>query len=372
VPQKQTDDLSPPALKLARACQTWSLVTSSTAEDPCFCKESRARGVKTLRVIGGDKLGPLMKAHMHHIPRIAVIGSANIDVSLDVPNLPEPHETQIATGLRQSVGGKGLNQAVALSRLGCHTRFLAAVGKDGHGDIIRRHLEDIGLQEIHLLTRPDLPTGSAYIFVGAGGENMIVANPGANGSLAPADVEAHEEMIRTSDALVVQLEVPLATVRKALEIARACGVLTLLNPAPIIAGVLDLLPLVDVITPNQNELASLNKIQGQRDTTLAGQLRALIRGGAREAVVTLGRDGCTALVDGTLVRIEAHPVQAIDATGAGDIFTGALTLQLAHGEGMAGALRFANAAAALSVSRKSADTAPTYEDVLAFLAQVNG
>ncbi|ADU14126.1 ribokinase [Asticcacaulis excentricus] len=302
--------------------------------------------------------------------KIVVVGSLNMDVTLGVNLLPKPNETIMGHETRQAVGGKGLNQAVALARLGCFTAMIGAVGDDVFGAQARQHLIDNRVDVSHVSTLAGLPTGMAHILVARDGQNMITVSPGANAGLTPAAVEAAADLIVEADALVVQLEVPLETVRRALEIARAHSVLTVLNPAPIIPSALSLLPLADVVTPNETELAQLSGIDGLGDAALHAALHSLIKAGAGRALVTLGGRGCAALVDGTLVHLPAYKVSAVDATGAGDVFNGALVSQLAGGAKWLLALRYALAAGALSVSRASADAAPTPAQIDAFMREV--
>ncbi|MDC7685056.1 ribokinase [Asticcacaulis sp. BYS171W] len=302
-------------------------------------------------------------------PKIVVVGSINADVTLEVERLPQPNETLMARASRQSIGGKGFNQAMALARLGCETVMVGAVGDDLMGSEARARLRRSGIDDRHISTITGQVTGTAHILVGRDGQNMITVSPGANAALTPAHVEAATDLIASADALIVQMEVPLATTRRALEIARAHGILTVLNPAPVLPGVESLLPLADVVTPNETELERMTGMDGFGDAALHAALHSLIKTGAGRALVTMGSSGIAALIEGTLVRLPAHRVKAVDATGAGDVFNGALTAKLAGGAKWLEALHYAMAAAALSVSRASADAAPTLSEVEAFLAE---
>jgi ribokinase len=299
-------------------------------------------------------------------PKIVVAGSINIDLVVDLPVLPKPNETLIGGELQVAVGGKGHNQAVALARLGCETYFIGAVGDDDHGAKALAHFKDAGVDTKFVACRKNA-TGTALILVGADGQNMIAVSPGANAAVTPKDIKAAEDLIASADALVVQLELPLKTVEAALSAARRHNVRTILNPAPAIDGAMSLMPLADIVTPNELELASLTGIDDQSDPALHAALHSLKKAGAGLPVATLGLNGCAALIEGSLVRVPAFRVKAIDATGAGDVFNGALAAYLSKENDLVAGLRFASAAAALSVSRASADAAPKFAEIEAFL-----
>lgn len=298
---------------------------------------------------------------------IVVVGSLNFDYLIDVAALPKPNETLIGHGMRTAIGGKGLNQASACARFGRPVEMVGAVGGDAIGQQAIGHLARKGVGTKHVRVLDDVRTGMAHILVAEDGQNMIVVTPGANGRVSPADIDAAEALIAVASAVVVQLEIPLPTVRRTLEIARAYGILSVVNPAPADPGVLDLLPLADVVTPNELELMALTGITDLSDASLTDGLQALMTAGARHAVVTLGAAGCATLESSGLTRIPAFPVKAVDATGAGDTFNGALVDRLIAGETVIDALRYASAAAAISVTRASADAAPSPEEVDAFL-----
>lgn len=299
-------------------------------------------------------------------PKIVVAGSINIDLVVDLPVLPKPNETLIGGELQIAIGGKGHNQAVALARLGCETHFIGAVGEDDHGAKALAHFKEAGVDTKFVALRNNA-TGTALILVGADGQNMIAVSPGANAAVTPKDIMAAEDLIASADALVAQLELPLETVVAALSTARRHQVRTILNPAPAIQGAMSLMPLADIVTPNELELASLTGIDDQSDPALHAALHALKKAGAGLPVVTLGMNGCAALIDGALVRVPAFRVKAVDATGAGDVFNGALAAFLSKDGDLVAGLRFASAAAALSVSRASADAAPKITEIEAFL-----
>ncbi len=299
--------------------------------------------------------------------KIVVVGSINVDFIIDVEALPQPNETIMGKGLHTAIGGKGLNQAVACARSGLQVFMVGCVGDDGFAVQAIDFMKVRGVDISHVTCVPHTATGVANILVAEGGENMIIVSPGANGKLTPDMVDLAEDLIREADAVVVQLETPLEAVRRALELARRYDVLTLLNPAPVNMNAMDLFGLADIITPNETELMTLTGITGLDDDNLARGLQALLTAGAGTAVVTLGGKGCATLMDGRLYRLPAFKVEAVDATGAGDVFNGAMISQRVKGIPVFEAMRFASAASALSVTRASADAAPSEAEVLVFL-----
>lgn len=299
---------------------------------------------------------------------ILVLGSINVDFFIRVDALPRPNETIMGHDTAVAMGGKGLNQAVAAAQSGVDTRMVGAVGNDNFGVMARDFLKKRGVNDQSVLALDGVGTGMANILVAPDGQNMIVVSSAANARLTPAHAEAAEALIAEAGALVVQLETPLDTLKAALEIAMANGVKTVLNPAPVDPGVFDLLPLCEVVTPNETELAKLTGIDGQDDESLVRAMQTLRAHGAETVITTLGANGCAGLIDGELVRLPAFTVEAVDAVGAGDVFNGALAARLVLGDDYVSAMRYASAASAISVTRRSADAAPTADEVAAFLA----
>lgn len=300
---------------------------------------------------------------------ILVLGSINVDFFIRVDALPKPNETIMGHDTAVAMGGKGLNQAVAAAQAGVKTRMVGAVGDDNFGGMARDFLKKRGVDEASVVVLDGVGTGMANILVAPDGQNMIVVSSAANARLTPAHAEAAEALIASAGALVVQLETPLNTLKAALEIATANGVKTVLNPAPVDSGVFDLLPLCEVVTPNETELAKLTGIDGQDDESLVRAMQTLRAHGAETVITTLGANGCAGLIDGELVRLPAFKVEAVDAVGAGDVFNGALAARLVLGDDYVSAMRYASAASAISVTRRSADAAPTAAEVEAFLRE---
>lgn len=295
------------------------------------------------------------------MPRITVVGSANVDLVVRVPHLPAPGESVIGSAFMQTLGGKGANQAVAAAKLGAQVIFVARVGDDSFGATCIESYQAAGVATHAIQRTPQTATGIAVIGVADDGENSIMVAPGANMTLTPADVEAAAQEIRTADVLLVQLEIPEETVRTAVEIAHAAGVKIVLNPAPFRPVPRSILEKVSVLTPNETEAAHLLGRQPAHDEDLAKEILGL---GAQSAVITLGADG--ALVAGSwgYTRVPAFKVKPVDTTGAGDAFNAGLGVALAEGKALDQAVRFAAAAAAVAVTRVGAQPSmPTRADV---------
>jgi ribokinase len=299
---------------------------------------------------------------------VTVVGSVNEDVLVAVDRLPGRGETVVGTSVTRAPGGKGANQAAAAGLLGPGVHMVGRVGEDAAGDRQLAALAGSRVNVSRVNRTPGLPTGTATIPVEEGsGENLIVVVPGSNGALTPADVDV--EPVHRADVLLLQLEVPMETVLAAATAARGTVVLT---PAPPHALPDGLLARVDVLVPNEHELVQLaGAAPGERTPAeLAGLARDL---GVRAVVVTLGARGALVVPpDGAPALLQPPPpVQPVDTTGAGDCFSGALAQALASGEDLAGAVRYAVAAAALSTTGPGARGAlPGDDDVRAILPRV--
>ena len=284
-------------------------------------------------------------------PRVVVVGSANTDMVVRVPHLPGPGETLLGGGFAQMPGGKGANQAVAAARLGAVVTFVGCVGADAFGDVLVQNLENEGIRTEFVTRDPDAATGIALITVDDDfGENTIVVAPGANACLSPALLHLAEAALREADVVVCQLEIPMETVLAALRIARAAGVLTILNPAPAQPLPDGLLPLVSVLTPNQTEAA---QILGTALDPAAAAIHLRQRG-AENVVITLGVAGSRVVSAAGNLSIPAYETDAVDTTAAGDCFTGALAVALGEGQSLEDAARFATVAASLSIEAEGA------------------
>jgi ribokinase len=294
--------------------------------------------------------------------RILVIGSSNTDMIIRLGRLPRPGETVLGGEFTMAAGGKGANQAVAAARAGGRVTFLARVGRDLFGDRALEGFRRDGINVEFLVRDPRCPSGVALIFVGAEGQNSIAVASGANARLTPADVRQARSVLAGAAAVVMQLETPLASVQAAAELAADAGVPVILNPAPAPAQPLPrrLLRLVSVLTPNETEAERLAGRAITDDHAAAEAAAILLAQGPRIVVLTMGARGALLATAGCCQIVPSFPVRAVDTTAAGDVFNGAFAVAWAEGSDLVEAVRFANAAAALSVTRLGAQpSAPT-------------
>jgi ribokinase len=288
------------------------------------------------------------------VPRVLVVGSANVDFTVQASRLPRPGETVSGGTLLVNYGGKGANQAVAARRLGAEVRLIACVGDDDSGRAIREALGTEGIGVAGVVTSRGAATGTALIVVDGEGHNQIAVAPGANRTLGVEHVSARAEDFTWAEVVVCQLETPLATVAWALDAARQRRRITVLNPAPPTDAPLPFLALVDYLTPNDGEAERLSGVP-VRDRAGAAQAAERLRSrGPSVVVVTLGEGGALAHGAGDQCHVPAFEVTAVDTTAAGDAFNGALAVALAEGRDLRAALRFANATAALACTRRGA------------------
>jgi ribokinase len=286
---------------------------------------------------------------------IVVLGIFAADLSFRAPRLPAIGETLIGEAFALGAGGKGSNQAVAAARAGGAVRFVTRIGADAFGDVALRTWREAGVDTRHVARVEGESTGAAFIYVSSlTGDNAIIVVPGAAGALGADDVATAESSLREAGLFVTQLEQPLAAVEAGLSAARRHGVPTLLNPAPAPAGGLPdaLLAQCDHLTPNETEAQALTGIEIRSPADALRAAQALRARGAGTVVVTLGGQGAV-LLDATqavLVPAQAS-APVVDTTGAGDAFNGAYAVALVEGRGALEAVRFANAAAGLSVTR---------------------
>jgi ribokinase len=307
-------------------------------------------------------------------PRIVVVGSLNMDLVTRAARRPQRGETLSGESFGMFVGGKGLNQAIAAARQGASVRMVGRVGVDDFGRRLRQTLEAAGVDAQLVAEDSATSTGVATIVLDAEGDNSIIVVPGANGRVGAEDVERASEAIAAADLLMLQLEVPLAAVLRAAQIARAAGVRVLLNPAPAPAGPLpaELLRLVDVLTPNETETQSLTGLSAADDESAARAAAALRARGVGAVVLTLGARGAL-LADGErTVQVPGYVVQVVDTTAAGDAFCGALGTQLALGRPLEAAVSYANAAGALATTVLGAEPAMPGREAVERLVRGDG
>lgn len=275
-----------------------------------------------------------------------MVGSANVDLVVEVPRRPAPGETLLGGDLQRFAGGKGANQAAGAARCGAVVEFVARVGDDADGAFVRQQLAAAGVG-LSGVTDGPRATGSAIIMLTPDGENSIVVSPGANAELHVDRIEQQRGTWHTARVLVLSLEIPLETVAHVAREAAATGARIVVNAAPAAPLDGETLRLCDPLIVNEHEARVLS---GGDDS--APQLaQALLALGARSVVVTLGARGALVAEASTLTHIPAFAVPVVDTTGAGDVFVGAVACELARGASLIAATEFASAAAALAVQR---------------------
>ncbi len=300
---------------------------------------------------------------------IVVVGSINMDLTIQVPHFAVANETVLGEGdFMTTQGGKGANQAVAAAAGGLPVHIVGKVGSDTFGAAAVEDLKLAGVDCRHVSREPGHSTGIAAIFIDPDGNNSITVAPGANAFLSPADVQEASALIATASIVMLQLEVPLAAVTETIRIANQHGTLVMLDPAPATVTMPEL-DGVDYLTPNEVEAATLTGIATTDDEGPQRIIAELRRRGARQVALTLGNAGCCVSSDDEIRFVQAKPVEAVDTTGAGDAFNGFLATGLARGLAAAEAVETACAAATLSVTRAGARAnLPTWDEVQTFLA----
>jgi ribokinase len=301
--------------------------------------------------------------------RIVVVGSSNTDMVVRVPTLPRPGETVIGGTFFTARGGKGANQAVAAARAGGSVTLVASLGDDALGDETLGALAAEGIAVDQVRRVADTRSGVALILVDERGENSIAVAPGANALLAPEQIDEVAELLSPGDVLLVQLETPIETVFAAASAASQAGARVILNPAPARELSRELLSLVSVLTPNESEAARLTGMSTGEGEELDAAATALLHRGVGAVVITLGAGGAYVATRESRETVPVHPVHARDTTGAGDVFNGALAVALAERMRLVDAVRFANAAAAISVTRDGAQPAAPYRTEILALAE---
>lgn len=302
--------------------------------------------------------------------KLVVLGSVNADHVLQVPSFPRPGETLHGRNYQVIPGGKGANQAVAASRLNADTGFIACVGDDAFGINIRENFKMDRINIAGVKMEPNCPTGIAMIQVSDSGENSICISAEANAKLTAEAIESDLERIRGARFLLMQLETPMCGIEKAASVAKSAATNVILNPAPARELSDQLLACVDVITPNETEAEVLTGITVTDDESAQEAANALHRKGIEIVLITLGAKGVWLSENGRGELISGFKVDATDTTAAGDTFNGALVTGLLEDLPLKSAIKFAHAAAAISVTRFGAQTSiPTREEVDTFLAE---
>ncbi len=301
---------------------------------------------------------------------LTVLGSINVDHLLQVDQFPRPGQTLTANQYDIVAGGKGANQAVAAARLGAQTTMIGCVGEDAIGAQMVAQFAADGINTVTIDTVSGQNTGLAMIYVDSKGENHIGIWPGANAALSPERVQRHHQHIADADLLLLQLETPIESLELAARLAREAGTTVVLNPAPARDLPDALLRHVDILTPNETEAEQLTGIAIDTLEDADRAARALHqRFGIRTVMITLGKRGVWLSEAGEGRQIPGFVVEAVDTTAAGDTFNGGMVTALLEGQSLEAAVRFGQAAAALSVTRLGAQSSiPTRDEVQALLA----
>jgi len=283
--------------------------------------------------------------------KICVVGSSNIDLIAKIPYLPKMGETLEGRYFHMSCGGKGANQAVMAGKLGAQVSIVTKVGQDHLGEIIKKNYEEMGVDSKYIYTTGETSSGVAPILVDDEGRNLLVYIPGANMLLSPEDVDRAAERIASADVLICQLEIPLESSQRALQIGRDNKVRTIFNPAPGRALSRELLELCDVVAPNETETEIITGLPVDTEVQIAAAGRRLRDMGCEVVIITLGHRGAMLVSDERTVHLPAVETEAVDTTGAGDAFIGSFAYFLAQGKSLEESVRRANSIAARSVGK---------------------
>lgn len=283
-------------------------------------------------------------------PRIAVVGSANVDMTTFTDQFPKPGETIFAQKFDLGFGGKGANQAVAARLCGGEVFMVARVGSDLFGPATIENFRKQGIDATHIKQVEGLSSGVAPIFVEPNGQNRILVVKGANDALKPADVDAAAETLKTADCIVLQFEIPLETVYYTIAFARKHGIRCILNPAPAQAINLPALKDLDYFVPNEHEAEAITGISVKNLDDAKRCAEKLLGSGIRRVIITLGANGSLLAGSDSSVHVPPFHVQSIDSTGAGDAFIGSFAVFLSEGLPEREAVRRANLYAGLSTT----------------------
>ncbi len=283
-------------------------------------------------------------------PRIAVVGSANVDLTTFTDRFPKPGETIFGQKFDLGFGGKGANQAVAARLCGAEVFMVARVGSDLFGPATIENFKRLGIDTTHVKQVPGLSSGVAPIFVEPNGQNRILVVKGANDALKPADVDAAAETLKSADCIVLQFEIPLETVYYTVAFARKHGIRCILNPAPGQVVDLNALAGLDYFVPNESEAETITGIPVRNAEDAKKCAAKLTSGGIRRVIITLGANGSLVAGPDGSEHLPAFPVKSVDSTGAGDAFIGSFAVFLGEGVSEREAIRRANLYAGLSTT----------------------
>jgi len=305
-----------------------------------------------------------------HQPKIVVVGSVNTDMVVKSPRIPAVGETVTGGHFVMAAGGKGANQAVAAARLGAQVTFVAKVGQDVFGDQALAGFRREGINTEFVRRDAQQATGVALILVDGAGRNLISVAPGANFALSPEEVQQAAAAIRAADVVLLQLEIPLDSVRMAAEIAAAAGVPVILNPAPAAPVDDAMLRHVHLLTPNETEAQQLTSVAVNDEAGARTAAAKLLARGAANVIVTLGAEGALWGSRAGFTRFTAARVDAVDTTAAGDAYNGGLAYALGLGQPLEEAARWAGLVGSLATTKLGAQPSmPTLDEVQRFAAE---
>ncbi|NMA60590.1 MAG: ribokinase [Firmicutes bacterium] len=301
--------------------------------------------------------------------QVLVIGSLNMDLVVHTPRVPGDGETLLGASFHRYFGGKGANQAVAVARQGVETFMAGRVGEDTFGQDQLASLQQEGIDTTYIRVDPEQSSGVASIIIDSSGNNRIIVVPGANGAVTTDDIQALAPLMAQCACVVLQLEIPVETVLFAIKQASSLGVKVILNPAPAETLPGDIYQHITLITPNESEAQLLTGIEVKDLPTARQSAQALLAKGVEAVVITLGSQGVYGINAQGEFHFPAHQVIVVDTVAAGDTFTGALAALIGEGYSLEDAARYANAAAALAVTRHGAQPSiPTRSEVEEFLS----
>ena len=298
------------------------------------------------------------------IHKIIVVGSMNMDMVVKTTHIPKPGETVLGGAFFMNPGGKGANQAVAVARLGGDAAFIAKIGQDIFGKQSAQLFDDEGIDIGGLLEDEVEPSGIALITVDEFGENSIVVAPGANANLNPMDVSEQLSQYPETRTLLMQLEIPMETVKATAAYCQAHQIILIINPAPANQEIVDVFPFIDVLTPNVHEAELLSGISITDIASAKMAAQEIKNKGVQNVIITLGEEGAVVLTDEGFWHVETINVNVVDTTAAGDVFNGALAVALSEGKDFKEATKFACHAAALAVTRLGAQASIPYRNEL--------
>lgn len=297
--------------------------------------------------------------------KILVIGSLNMDFSIRTERMPKPGETIIGKEFLTSPGGKGANQAYAIGKLGGNVAMIGAVGNDEQGNKLKENLKSVEVDVTPIETINNQKTGCAFVTVDENGENSIVVIPGTNNLVTKKIIDKNIDLIKESDIIVMQLEIPIEVVKYAINIAKENGKIVILDPAPAVSGVLDdVFDKIDFAKPNETELSILTGMPTNNMEEIILAARKLNKNGLKNVIVTLGSKGALLVNKEEATLFEVPQVKIVDTTAAGDSFLATFAISILEGNSIHESIKMANKVANIVVTRKGAQSSiPTKKEI---------